>query len=162
MHLPTNRGLKLAAALIIFAMAAMVANQLRRPDSSTGLATVPGDPGAPSSAAALEVLKSQLKWDSALSLHTYEDKPFSGVAREFYPNGSPRLIWPFKDGKWHGLLEEFTEGRVRNVSKYYANGLRHGETRYWTNEGHLHKVVMYENDKEVSVTEFNQDGSPKS
>ena len=68
-------------------------------------------------------------------LRYFEEKPFTGVAVEKYPNGQKRYEITFKDGKWHGL-----------------------RTRWWNN-GQKMGEITYKDGKPISVKEWDKDGN---
>ena len=81
------------------------------------------------------VAADQLEERDGLSYLPNEEKPFTGVAVEKYPNGQKEYEGTLKAGKWHGLL-----------TMWYKNGQKEEE-------------LTFKADKKISRKEWDKDGN---
>jgi|SaaInlV_120m_DNA_3_1039746.scaffolds.fasta_scaffold26527_2 antitoxin component YwqK of YwqJK toxin-antitoxin module len=65
----------------------------------------------------------------------YEDKPFTGVAFDVYPNGQLHSEFNFKNGKADGLAKYWYENGQLAELYTFKNGVRDGLFQIWTEDG---------------------------
>jgi antitoxin component YwqK of YwqJK toxin-antitoxin module len=110
--------------------------------------------------------------DDGLQYTSGKENPFTGVSIEFYPDGTKRNIYRWKDGKENGLhtiwYEEtglkkqqvnYSEGRMDGIAiewhpdgylkslKHYAKGKKNGLFLSWHPNGQLSNAGFYEEDQ---------------
>ena len=83
-----------------------------------------------------------------------DDKPFTGIARDKYKDGSLRVEYPMRNGRFHGVIKEWWENGQQSTETHFENGKRHGLNRYWTKEGHQWKEQIYEHGESKSEKIF--------
>ena len=144
MHLPTHKGTKLGLALIVIGAGMFLVNRLiiPKPEAELRPVTSAAAPAASTPAAEPEISKKLLKWDA--DHFNKDDKPFTGVAVESYPDGKLKQRWRFKEGKWHGLVEEYYPTGLQSVATNFDNGDRQGESTYWNPDGTVQKKQWFE------------------
>ena len=82
---------------------------------------------------------------------TFDGKPFSGVAIKHSDDGKVLLRrWEIKEGKLHGLVEEWWDNGKKMTETNFVNGKRHGENRYWYMSGDPQKLQIYEHGVSIS------------
>ena len=65
-----------------------------------------------------------------------DGKPFTGVALQRQKKtGALKCRYEFRDGRHHGLVEEWWPNGQRSTETHFANGVRHGTNTYWDVEG---------------------------
>jgi hypothetical protein len=70
-------------------------------------------------------------------LITWKDQPFTGIAVEFFPNGTLCSEVPHLDGVRHGLLRAwYPSGQLREEASLWQGGV-HGYKREWDEQGRL-------------------------
>ena len=78
-------------------------------------------------------------------------KPFTGIVVSHSEDGTKLLRrWEVKDGKLHGLIEEWWENGNKMTETNFVDGKRHGENRYWYMDGQPQKLQIYEHGVSVS------------
>jgi antitoxin component YwqK of YwqJK toxin-antitoxin module len=92
-------------------------------------------------------------------LMTWRDRPFTGVAIEAYPDGSPRSESAYREGLVEGLSRLwYPSGQIKEEASYWR-GARHGITREWTERGQLRAKRTYEFGILVREQTWNDDGT---
>ncbi len=67
----------------------------------------------------------------------WKDRPFTGVAVEFFPDGTLRGEVYHEDGVRHGLVREwYPSGKLKDEAILWYGGL-HGYKRIWDEQGRL-------------------------
>ena len=67
----------------------------------------------------------------------WKQRPFTGIAVDFFPNGAPWSEVPHLDGLRHGLAREwYPSGQLKDEINYWQGGL-HGYHREWNEQGRL-------------------------
>lgn len=103
---------------------------------------------APTAGAEVDISRLKEK-DGVWSL---DGAPFTGVALKHSDDGRILLRrWEMRDGRFHGLVEEWWDNGKKMTETHFENGVRHGENRYWYMSGDPQKLQIYE--RGVSVKE---------
>jgi antitoxin component YwqK of YwqJK toxin-antitoxin module len=110
--------------------------------------------------------------DDGLQYTSGKGNPFTGVSIEFYPHGTKRNIYTWKDGQENGLhtvwhedtglkkqevqysagrmdgiaIEWHTDGHLKSL-EHYAKGKKHGLFLSWHPNGQLSNAGFYEEDQ---------------
>ena len=85
----------------------------------------------------IEVRYADLEWrDDVFSL---AGKPFTGIARDTHKDGKPKALYPFSEGRLHGVVREWWDNGQISTETHFEKGLRHGLNRYWSRTGQLMK-----------------------
>lgn len=80
-----------------------------------------------------------------------DGKPLTGVVVSHSADGSKLLRrWEIKEGKMHGLIEEWWENGNKMTETNFVDGKRHGENRYWYMDGQPQKLQVYEHGVSIS------------
>jgi antitoxin component YwqK of YwqJK toxin-antitoxin module len=96
-----------------------------------------------------EVNFSEVKMEDELWL--FEGKPFTGVVVNYADDGKTlRTRWRMKNGQMHGLIEEWYPNGTKSAETNFVDGKRHGENRYWYQDGNPQKLQIYEHGVSVS------------
>ncbi len=101
-----------------------------------------------------EVSYSKLIYESlgtdAIFLDPDTNKGFTGIARDHDKKGALISEFPFKDGRFHGLVKEwYPSGKPKSETEFAA-GLRSGRNIEWTEDGAVFSERVYDKDKIVS------------
>jgi hypothetical protein len=100
----------------------------------------------------ISVAYSKLDWQNDLFL--LEGQPFSGLALDQHPNGQPKASYPLRNGRLHGLVQEWWENGQPCTETHFENGKRHGLNTYWDRSGRRIKEQVYEHDHSLRETHF--------
>ena len=102
-----------------------------------------------------EIEYAKLKYsDSGLFLDPATQKPFTGIAREHYPNGQASKEYPMKNGQLHGLVKEWYKNGQASASTEFQNGERTGQNTEWKESGALYMQRVYDHDHIVSEKKY--------
>lgn len=83
-----------------------------------------------------------------------DGKPFTGVAvQRQKKTGALKCRYEFRDGRHHGLVEEWWPNGQRSTETHFANGVRHGTNTYWDAEGKQFKRQLWKNGALVESTD---------
>ena len=97
----------------------------------------------------IKVEFSKVKWENGLWL--LDGEPFTGVVVRYAKDGTTlQTRWEMKEGKMHGLIQEWHPNGVQSAETNFVDGKRHGENRYWYTDGKLQKLQIYEHDVSLS------------
>ena len=77
-------------------------------------------------------------------------KPFTGIARQKYPDGTTQGEYPFKNGRFHGMVKEWYKNGKPSAETEFVNGERTGKNIEWTEAGLIYRERVYDHDKIVS------------
>ena len=99
-----------------------------------------------------EATYKELKYKD--ELYILADKPFTGIARDSYPDGKPKVEYPMRKGRIHGVVKEWWDNGQQSTETHFEDGKRHGLNRYWNKEGHQWKEQVYEHGESKSVKLF--------
>lgn len=72
--------------------------------------------------------------------------PFTGLAKEAYPDGHPKAEYPFKNGLFHGTVKEWWPNGKRRAETEFQDGMRTGRNTEWTEAGQLFRERVYQRD----------------
>jgi len=110
------------------------------------------------------------------------EKPFSGIIKESYPDGKIKTIQPVKNGKQQDYTETFYRDGKPESKRWYSkgekdsvhigwwengnkkyeyhfnNGNYHGLFTEWYQSGKIIQQVVYENGKEISGKGWRENG----
>lgn len=81
-------------------------------------------------------------------------KPFSGLARDHYKDGTLKAEFPIKNGRLHGVVKEWHPNGKPLAETQFVNGERTGQNREWTEAGLLYRERVYDRDKIVSEKNY--------
>jgi hypothetical protein len=96
--------------------------------------------------------------DEGNGIYTYEGRPFTGIAREFYSDGKVRCESQFIDGHQEGVSKEWYEnGQLAFDGVYLGDGL-HGLSREWHPNGQLREESLCEYGICIESTEWDENG----
>ena len=84
---------------------------------------------------------------------TWEGHPYTGVARGTHGDGSLRTEIPLNQGLRHGTVREYYPGGGLSMRAEFVDGQRHGERRYFDEEGNLIKLQQWQDDAVVESLE---------
>lgn len=84
---------------------------------------------------------------------TWEDEPYTGLARGFHSDGGLQAEIPLKDGLRHGEVREYYPNGQMSMRAEFVEGRRHGERRYFDEEGNLTKLQQWRDDEVVESLE---------
>ena len=62
-------------------------------------------------------------------------QPFTGVARDRWPNGQTRIQQPFVQGKQHGWSTSWYDDGKKSSEGKYEFGEQVGTWKYWDTDG---------------------------
>jgi antitoxin component YwqK of YwqJK toxin-antitoxin module len=80
--------------------------------------------------------------------------PFTGIARQKYPDGKQRGEYPFKDGRFHGTVKEWHPNGKPSAETEFKNGERSGKNIEWTAAGQPYRERLYDHDHIVSEKNY--------
>lgn len=110
------------------------------------------------------------------------EKPFTGIIKELYPDGKPKTVQRVKDGKQEGFTETFYNDGSAESKRWYMKGEKdslhtgwweNGNKKYeyhfsngnynglfteWYQSGKMIQQVLYENGKEISGKGWRENG----
>lgn len=81
-------------------------------------------------------------------------KPFTGISRDFHPDGKLKSEFPVKDGLFHGTVKEWYANGKPYAETEYVNGERTGRNMEWTEAGLPYQERIYNKDRIVSEKKF--------
>ena len=90
----------------------------------------------------------QLGWDS--DHFTWEGKPFTGTTTDHYKSGALKCRYGIRNGRYHGLVEEWYENGNPKTRTAYEDGRHEGDNFYWNPDGSLQSHKNWKNDSLVS------------
>ena len=77
-------------------------------------------------------------------LYLVEGKPFTGTTvRRHRKSGAVLARFPCREGRLHGLVEEWYTNGVQSVSTAFAAGRRDGPSTYWNPDGTVLKRQLW-------------------
>ena len=76
--------------------------------------------------------------------------PFTGIARDYFPDGTVHMEIPIKNGKFHGRVTEWHSNGKMNAQSDFSEGQLHGQNREWTADGKLFRERVYDHDRIAS------------
>lgn len=79
-----------------------------------------------------------------------DSRPFTGVARDSYPDGKKKAEFPIKDGRFHGTVREWYQNGKPSAETEFKDGERTGQNREWMEDGKLFRERVYDHDHIVS------------
>ena len=90
------------------------------------------------------------------------NKPYSGDAVEFWPNGQKKEEATYKDGKLDGLETQWYESGQKVYEVTYKDGEEDGLEVWWHENGHKNIESKYQKGKLVEGSEkcWNNKGEP--
>ena len=102
---------------------------------------------------------STLVWKDGLMYAPDSDKPYSGVAVEYYENGQKSSEFSVKDGKKDGLNTEWYENGQKSIEGTYKDGEKDGLETLWYENGEKKREETYKDGYEISIECWDQDGN---
>jgi antitoxin component YwqK of YwqJK toxin-antitoxin module len=117
----------------------------------------PETPSATAEAAQpkIELAVSYADLGYAGGLFTYANQPFTGTTEENYPNDGPlKSRYGFKNGVYHGVVEEWYENGNKKTQTHYVDGLHEGENRYWNRDGSPQSKKIWKADVLISEEHY--------
>ena len=90
---------------------------------------------------------STLVWKDGLRYAPDSDKPYSGVAVEYYENGQKSSEFSVKDGKKDGLNTEWYENGQKSIEGTYKDGKRERKWTHWSPDGKESSELIYKDGK---------------
>ena len=84
-----------------------------------------------------------------------------GLYTDWYENGQKRWEGSYKEGKEDGLGTSWYENGQKGSEGTYKDGKQDGLWTYWYDNGQKEEERTYKNGEEISVKEWNEDGSVK-
>jgi len=97
-----------------------------------------------------EASYQKLLYRSGSFLDPETNKPFDGIARDFFKDGKLKGEFPMKNGKFHGLVREWHANGAQSAETEFENGERTGRNREWLDSGKLYMERVYDHDRIVS------------
>ncbi|MCK9901579.1 hypothetical protein MXD63_16035 [Frankia sp. Cpl3] len=93
---------------------------------------------------------------------THEGEFFTGEVTDYYPDGQPRKVATYENGRLRGLERTFyPDGSVR--SEYWnVDGGRHGIGRSWFSNGQMESETQYDHAKVLRRKRWAEDGTELS
>ena len=76
--------------------------------------------------------------------------PFTGIAKETYPDGKRKAEFPMKNGKFHGTVKEWYQSGKKLAETEFKDGERVGKNTEWTEAGLLYRERVYDHEHIVS------------
>lgn len=103
-----------------------------------------------------KVLESELEYDG--DLKCLDGVPFSGTSFELFDQGAPKLESEYIDGLESGVCKEwFANGQLKSCV-HCKNGMKHGISEIFFDNGHKQVNSLYEWGVEISYDEFTKKG----
>ena len=72
-----------------------------------------------------------------------QDKPFTGLALKRYASGKPEFQMEYKDGVQHGNTQVWWENGNPHTLQIFDNGKSHGKTTFWYESGGKKSEAQY-------------------
>lgn len=96
--------------------------------------------------------KDKLQFRNGLAYEVNSDKPFSGIARDYYPNSKALSSEEeFNGGKQDGKsLYYYSNGQLSG-EKYFQSGNRTGSWKFWYGNGQKSDEEYFENDQRTGT-----------
>ena len=91
----------------------------------------------------------------------YKDGKKEGIETEWYENGQKKSEGTYKNGKDDGLYTKWYENGQKKSELNYKDGKQDGLWNFWFENGQKGYEGTYKNGEEISVKEWNEDGSVK-
>lgn len=90
------------------------------------------------------VPERDLRYNDREGIYYYGDRPFTGVAFNSYPDGSPMSETRYEDGLFHGpSFVWWRSGQLEAETSYHFGGA-HGRSRMWHANGQLAEEEEHE------------------
>ena len=102
---------------------------------------------------------STLVYKDGLFCAPDSDKPYSGVAVEYYGNGQKESETGYKDGKLDGKVTTWLENGQKYIEGTYKNGKEDGLWTYWRENGQKWREVTYKDGQYISKKCWDDDGN---
>lgn len=103
-----------------------------------------------------EALYNDLKYESVNGLPFFKDpdtnQGFTGIAKDINKKGELVAIYPMKNGKFHGTVQEFYPDSKPKSNTDFVNGERNGKNIEWKENGEIYNQRVYDRDRIVSET----------
>lgn len=94
------------------------------------------------------VRASELDIDSSQGLRIHEGRPFTGIAKEFHPDGSVAKADSFVDGLRHGASQLWFASGQLGYEAHFIEGIREGVAKTWWANGKLRSKTTYVADRQ--------------
>ena len=93
-----------------------------------------------------------------------DDKPFTGILKNFFPSGKISVIDHFKDGKQHGEFKSFHENGNISMKGKFINGKQDGFWFEYYDDGSLYWKLKYTMGEKADglFKMYHQNGNVKS
>jgi antitoxin component YwqK of YwqJK toxin-antitoxin module len=101
-----------------------------------------------------EVDYAKLKMVNNLLTDPETRKPFTGISRDYHPDGKLKSEFPIKDGVFHGTVKEWYANGKPYAETEWVKGERTGRNMEWTESGLPYQERVYEKDRIVSEKKF--------
>lgn len=101
-----------------------------------------------------EINYAKLKMVNNLLSDPETRKPFTGISRDFHPDGKVKSEFPIKEGVFHGTVKEWYANGKPYAETQYVNGERTGRNMEWKESGEPYQERVYEKDRIVSEKKF--------
>lgn len=80
---------------------------------------------------------------------TINGKPFTGLAKEFYEDGTLEAEYQYLSGKWNGTITYYNEKGIRTYIAKYENGVVEGEAYRYEDDGTLESTEVWFNGEKL-------------
>jgi antitoxin component YwqK of YwqJK toxin-antitoxin module len=101
-----------------------------------------------------EIDYSKLKYSNDVFTDPATKAPFTGIARQKYPDGKQRAEYPFKNGRFDGTVKEWHPNGKPSAETAFKNGERSGKNIEWTADGKPFRERVYDHDHIVSEKNY--------
>jgi antitoxin component YwqK of YwqJK toxin-antitoxin module len=101
-----------------------------------------------------EALYKKLGYHNDLLTDPDTKEPFTGIARESYPDGKPKAEYPIKAGRFHGSVREWWANGNKKAETEFQNGERVGKNTEWKEDGTLFHERVYDHDHIASEKNY--------
>ena len=86
-------------------------------------------------------------------LYLREGKPFTGTAVRLHrKSGAVLALFPCREGRLHGVVEEWYTNGVQSVSTVFTAGRRDGKSTYWNPDGSVLKRQVWAGGRLIDST----------
>ncbi len=102
-----------------------------------------------------EVAYAMLGYEKDQLIDPDTKKPFTGIAKDYHPNGQLKAEWPCKDGRPHGTVKEWYPNGKPMAETDFVNGERTGRNIEYTEAGLPWQERTYDRDRIVSERKLN-------
>ncbi len=83
-----------------------------------------------------------------------EEKPFTGTAITYYPDGSKKSEYPYVNGKKHGMAIWHNEDGSKRSEIFHMDGKKHGKWIGYRKDGSKYSESIWENGRKISAESF--------